>query len=72
MAVPETCASVNANVHIDDETAITVKEHPDEGRVVVGLGDGHPAYANLFLDLADLDRLIAVLSAARDRIARPG
>jgi hypothetical protein len=69
MAVPETNASVSVNVHVRDETAITVEEHPDERRVVVAVGDNYPAFANLFLSLPDLDRLIGVLSTSRDRMA---
>jgi len=69
--MPETNASMSVNVHVRDETAIIVDEHPDERRVVVALGDNYPAFANLFLGLADLDRLIGVLSASRDRMASP-
>jgi hypothetical protein len=64
----ETNASISVNVHVRDETVINVEEHPDERRVVVDIGDNYPAFANLFLGVADLDRLIDVLCASRDRM----
>jgi hypothetical protein len=64
---PDSHASVGVNIHVRDDSALSVKEHPEEGRVVVRIGDW-PASASVFVDVADLDRLIAVLRAARDRM----
>jgi hypothetical protein len=46
---------------------MSVVEHANENRVVVEIGDGD-SQANVFLHLTDLDRLVGVLSASRDRM----
>ena len=61
---------VIAFFHVRADTPLSVVEHADENRVVVEIGDGD-GQAHLFLRLPDLDRLIRVLSASRDRMACP-
>ncbi len=56
--------------HVRADTAFCVVEHANENRVVVEIGNGG-SQAHLFLPLSDLDRLIGVLSASRDRLTCP-
>jgi hypothetical protein len=69
-AEPDALASVTANIHVREDSAISVTEHAEDARVVLEVGCW-PASANLFLDVADLDRLIAALRESRDRLYDP-
>ncbi|MEV6816128.1 hypothetical protein [Micromonospora sp. NPDC051296] len=63
-------ASVTAGVHIDADTELSFRSHPDENRIVLKLGELGNNVA-VFLPRAEIDRLAGVLANARESLSVP-
>ncbi len=63
-------AHMTAGVHIDADTKLSFRSHPDENRVVLMLGETGGDVA-VFLPRAEIDRLAGVLAAARESLSVP-
>ena len=58
-------------VHVDTASVLDVRAIPAEGRVVLEIGAESPAALYLFLNVADLDRLHAIVDEAFLDLGRP-
>ncbi|MEH1126483.1 hypothetical protein [Micromonospora sp. CPCC 206061] len=63
-------ASVGVNTHVYPQTVLFFRSYPAEERVTVHIGEGG-ADTVLFLRLAEIDRLSAVLDQARQSLQVP-
>jgi hypothetical protein len=63
-------ASVGVNTHVHPQTVLSFRSYPAEERVTVHIGEGM-ADNVLYLRLADIDRLCAVLHEARQSLQVP-
>ncbi|TDB69744.1 hypothetical protein [Micromonospora sp. KC721] len=59
---------LSAGVHIDPDTSLSFRSHPDDNRVVVLLGD-HGVQVAVFLPRAELDRLAGVIAEAQESLS---
>jgi hypothetical protein len=59
---------VGVSVHLRAETPVLVRLWPDQNRAVVSIGM-HRAGVDLFVDADQIDRLITLLTATRQRLA---
>jgi hypothetical protein len=59
---------VGVSVHLRAETPVQVRLWPDQNRAVVSIGM-HRAGVDLFVDADQIDRLITLLTATRQRLA---
>ncbi|MGB2569286.1 hypothetical protein ACPFP2_12655 [Micromonospora citrea] len=59
---------LSTGVHIDPDTSLSFRSHPDDDRVVVMLGD-NGGYVAVFLPRTELDRLAEVIAQAQQSLS---
>jgi hypothetical protein len=64
----EAPVSLGVSLHLHNDTPVLVRLHPDQGRIVLSLGTSR-AEVDVYLTAGQIERLVNVLSAARERLS---
>jgi hypothetical protein len=65
----ESWAGISVGVHLYPGAVLASTVHPDQDRVVIRVRGENFADVSLFVDRADLDRLVDTVTSARDQLA---